>query len=108
MLRVLVAVGLEVVRAAYLEVLGRKADPTGLHYWAGTSLARFNIEAALGASEEGQRVTAVRALYRELLLRDPLGPDNAGLRSWVDSPLTLEAIRSEVMNSDEYRRRHGG
>jgi len=85
---------LEMVRAAYLAVLGREADPTGLNYWAGTTLARFNIEAALGASEEGQRVAAVRALYRELLLRDPLGADNAGLRSWIDSPLTLEAIRA--------------
>jgi hypothetical protein len=67
-------------------------------------LARFNIEAALHASEEGQRVAAVRALYRELLLRDPLGSDNGGLRSWADSPLTLAAIRAAWGNEPEVQR----
>lgn len=89
------------VRAAYLGILGREPDPGGLAYWSGTTLPIPTLENALRASEEGQRVGAVRGLYRELLLRDPLGPDNGGLHSWVDSPLTLPEIRAAIAGSPE-------
>lgn len=95
---------LDMVRQAYLAVLGREPDPGGLQYWAGTTLPRATVEHALRASEEGQRVEAVRALYRELLLRDPLGPDNTGLRSWVDSGLTLEEVRAAMLGAPEVQR----
>ena len=47
-------------------------------------------------------MAAVRGLYIELLGRDPLGSDNAGLRSWVESPLTISEIRRAVMEGAEY------
>ena len=63
------------------------------------------IEAGIEGSPEGQRVRAVRDLYIEMLGRDPLGPDNAGLRGWVESGLGLETIRAAIMQSPEYRSR---
>ena len=92
------------VSVLYVTVLGRPADAAGLDYWAGTTFSPSAIEAALRASEEGQRVEAVRALYRELLLRDPLGPDNGGLRSWVDSGLALQEVRASMMTAPEVQR----
>lgn len=94
------------VRQAYLSALGREPDPGGLAYWAGTGLDWPELLRALEASDEGLRVTAVRGIYIELLGRDPLGPDNAGLRSWVESGLSLEEIRQGLIDSAEYRLRH--
>ncbi|MBI2888157.1 MAG: hypothetical protein HYY02_13265 [Chloroflexi bacterium] len=95
------------VRSAYLSALGREPDPGGLGYWAGTNLTLEQLVTAFQASEEGQRVAAVRALYIELLGRDPLGSDNAGLRGWVDSPYSLEEVRQAILASPEHRRRAG-
>lgn len=54
-------------------------------------------------------VDNVRALYRELLEREP---DNAGLAGWVRfidfEGHTLGDVRAAILNSDEYRQKHGG
>ena len=92
----------QLVEEVYLGVLGRVPDPTGLWFWFYSGLTRPALEVALQDTPEGQRVAAVRGLYIELLGRDPLGSDNAGLRSWVESPLTISEIRRAIMESAEY------
>lgn len=92
------------VRSAYLGVLGREPEPDGAHYWAFSTLTGDAILVQLTASPEGRRVEAVRALYRELLLRDPLGADNGGLRSWVDGGLELASVRAAMMTAPEVQR----
>jgi len=59
-------------------------------------------------SPEDQRVRAVRDLYVELLGRDPLGPDNAGLRSWVEHGGSLEEVREGIIASTECQQKHPG
>lgn len=93
------------VRLAYQNVLGRGPDDEGLVAWSRSPLPRRGIEAALRTSPEGERVTAVRELYRNLLQRDPLGDDNQGLRAWVDTRLPLDAVLVALRASDEARSR---
>lgn len=100
-------------RQAYLDTLGR--DPalpygfengcTALRRLIDTGVPLDEVYSALPASPEGQRVRQVRDAFIELLGRDPLGADNAGLRYWVDSGLHIARIRQLLMDTDEYRQR---
>jgi hypothetical protein len=58
---------------------------------------------------QAQVRAAIRRMYLELLEREP---DPGGLQSWVDWVIvhgqTLEWVREQIMNSDEYRQKHGG
>ncbi|GEM_PF-2244696 len=92
------------VRDVFLTVLGRAPSAAESAQWAANPTDRPALEAALRATPEGQRVEAVRALYRDLLLRDPLGADNPGLRYWVDSPLTLDGMRAAWQDQPEVQR----
>jgi hypothetical protein len=54
------------------------------------------LRALLGASAEGQRAGEVRAAFRDILGRDPLGNDNAALRRWMATDLDGAAIRRRL------------
>lgn len=95
------------IEAAYRNALGRAPDPEGLETWTCKNLGWPELLAALESSAEGLRVTAVRGIYIELLGRDPLGSDNAGLRGWVDSELSLEEVRAGIAASPEAQTRAG-
>ncbi len=56
-------------------------------------------------SEAGRWVRAVRDLYLELLGRDPIPNDRAGLRSWYKADPAY--IRDRLMQSAEYLARRG-
>ncbi len=92
------------VWSVYQNVLGRTPDSTGLASWAGTGLSHAELRKAIEISPEGQRVFLIRMLYREWLLRDPLGDDNRGLRSWVDAPISLGEVESALLASAEGQR----
>jgi len=103
------------VYAAYMNVLGRNPMAGGgspprnceaLFKMVSSGLSQADIEAQLAASREGLRVRAVRDLYIELLGRDPLPDDRAGLRTWVNTGLSIDRIRERLTASDEYRQRH--
>ena len=96
-----------VVRAAYLSTLGREADGEGLIFWTYTHHPASTLAATMSAAAEGERVAAVRALYRELLDRDPIVGDRPGLRYWVDMGQPVERIRDGMFTSEEYRSKHG-
>lgn len=52
---------------------------------------------------------AIRRMYRELLFREA---DPGGLQNWMDWVIihgqTLEWVREQILNSEEYRQKHGG
>lgn len=59
--------------------------------------------AQLVSSDEGQAVIVVRSLYEEVLGRDPVPNDCAGLRYFVDQRTTPDKIRETLVRSDEYK-----
>jgi hypothetical protein len=62
------------------------------------------LQRALTASEEGQRVGAVRQTYLKVLLRDPYPGDCAGLRQWVGRDLPVPEIERRLAGSPEAAR----
>ncbi|MSQ09594.1 MAG: hypothetical protein EXR52_01100 [Dehalococcoidia bacterium] len=93
------------VATAYRATLARDVEPEGLQYWRDTGLPQDQIEACLRHSEEGARVHEVRAAYQELLGRDPLWADPAGLRGWVATGLTRGDLVEAIRASAEFRDR---
>lgn len=55
-----------------------------------------------GAAADGQRVDAIRQLYREILGREA---DPEGLGGWVRSSLSVAQVRLALLASDEFRYR---
>lgn len=94
-----------VVEGLYQALLCRGSDFVGLMAGMNSSLDAEGLRAALAGSPEGRRAAAVRAIYQELLGRDPMAGDCGGLRSWVDGPLTIEQIRQVIADSPERRGR---
>ncbi len=93
----------EMVTAVSWEILCR-APGADLTSWVSSAMPADQLRAALAISAEGQRTTAVRALYRHLLNRDPIPGDCPGLRSWVDNERTVGAIQKLISDSDEAQR----
>jgi SpoIID/LytB domain protein len=85
------------VRALYVDLLGREAEPDGLASWSslvvqGASSAQ--LVGVLASSEEYRRLRVAQA-YRQVLGREP---DEAGLSGWV------AAIRDGAMSVDDVAR----
>ncbi|MFC5551755.1 DUF4214 domain-containing protein [Massilia aerilata] len=90
------------INSAYQGYLGRAPDAAGLEYWqevaaGGTSLDA--IKESIANSAEAQ----VRKLYQDLLGRTA---DAAGLDYWLDTGSSIDTIRDQMMQSDEYKKLH--
>ncbi len=91
------------IGAAARTSLCRDATADELKAWADSDLSLREIIDSLPVSPEGVRVTVIRSLYVSLLRRDPVPNDCPGLRSWVDSNASIEAILGSLISSNEYR-----
>lgn len=97
------------ISAAYRDVLCREADSVSLEGYVQSGKALAVITAELRASPEGQTVEQVRAVFRELLNRDPLPNDCTGLRYYVDAVArgsTMAQVRASILGMPEYLARH--
>jgi hypothetical protein len=68
---------------------------------AGAMITVALFAAGLPAYAADDRTQAVRGLYQSLLCREP---DDAGLRSWVDSSLSLDQVQGGITASPEGQR----
>jgi hypothetical protein len=105
----------QVVRQAYLDVLGREPDRSGLRQYADAVLNRGwseeDVRQSLRSSpeyeERGRAAAMVRRAYRDVLGRDP---DPAGMREYTARVLrdgwTERDLERALRSSDEYRRRY--
>lgn len=98
------------VSNAYLGLLGRSVDKTGMAYWTGRLASGDSVEeilAAIGDSDE-QRQLVVRQAYLEILGRQP---DAGGLAHWSAGLIdrtTERQLHAELYASDEFFRQAGG
>jgi hypothetical protein len=108
-----------VIRRAYLDILQREPDPTGLRHWRSRMIddgwSEQQVREALRTSPENrqQRVTdrqataeeIVRRAYLSVLNREP----DAGSRGYVDRVLhdnwSQRDVERELRRSREYRGR---
>jgi hypothetical protein len=91
------------ISTAYQSSLGRAPDAAGLEYWqkvaaGGTSIK--DIQASIAGSAEAR----IQALYQELF--NGRAADAAGLNYWVDTGSSIDTIRAQMMQSDEYKNLH--
>ncbi|MCX6024179.1 MAG: hypothetical protein NTZ05_21095, partial [Chloroflexi bacterium] len=85
------------------EVLCRLTDVREIEHLRLTeSTERLRFDLRL--TPEGQRVEYIRSVYLDVLGRDPMGKDCAGMRSWVEGGLTPEAVRRGIEAAPEGRR----
>jgi hypothetical protein len=96
------------VRALYLKVLGREAEPDGLDHWVALlqqGVSRLDVARAVWGSRE-HRGYQVDAYYRAFLGR---GADPVGRADWVNAFLhgasEVDVARG-FLTSAEYRGRH--
>jgi hypothetical protein len=99
------------VNQAYLDLLGRAADASGLAYFSGQldrgSLSRFQVASILTATDE-YRAKAVNDTYRALLGRDADPGALAALVPFLANGGTTEQVRIFLLGSQEYFARAGG
>ena len=95
----------QLISQIYSQTFCRQADADTLKTWENSGLSIRKIMDTLPTTNEGARATLVRSLYLSLLGRDPGQGDCLGLRSWVDSNLSLEAVVWGIIHSDEYQHR---
>jgi hypothetical protein len=92
------------VDAAYLDLLGRPADPGGRQHWSDLlagGVPRQQIAAALLASAEG-RARLVDDAYREALSRPA---DPGGRAYWADQLVRgtrVETLLAQLVGSTEF------
>jgi phage-related minor tail protein len=87
----------------YQVTLGRTPDAAGMEYWTGKAAAGeslSNIVRDITGSMEAQ----VQAAYKELL--GGRAADTAGLNYWLGTGQSIDAIRAQIMQSDEYEKLH--
>ncbi len=100
----------KLVSNAYLGLLGRNVDKTGMTYWTGRLASGDSIPevlAAIGDSDE-QRQLVVRQAYVEILGREP---DSGGLAYWSAGLIdwaTERQLHAELYASEEFYRGAGG
>jgi hypothetical protein len=98
------------VTRAYLDLLQRPVDPSGLAYWAGLldqGHSRTQLTLGITASSE-YRTLQVQELYRILLGRSA---DASGLSFFVNylgQGGTLAQVRATLLGSPEYFQNRGG
>ena len=102
----------------YRNVLGRSPDPAGLEYWtAALNQGQARGSVMLGFSESSEFVAATAAavdevdakgpvarLYRAYFRRDG---DRDGLRYWIGSGLSYDAVADAFAESPEFRGTYG-
>jgi phage-related minor tail protein len=94
--------GVSAIAATYQSALGRAPDAAGLDYWqniaaGGTPLS--TITDAISNSAEAQ----VQKLYKSLFDRPA---DAGGLNYWLGTGSSIDTIRDQMMQSDEYKKLH--
>lgn len=102
-----------IIRRAYLDVLGRPADPEGLSYFRSLvvdqgwdeRMVRDQLYKSDEYRTEGVNRIIIRA-YKDVLKREP---DPEGLENYrrliLDQGWTDQQIRAALRNSDEYKNR---
>jgi hypothetical protein len=105
----------DAIRQAYLDVLGREPDASGLASYRAKWRAGWTqgqIRDDLRRSQEGRQTyvkNAITRAYRELLGREP---DAAGYANYErlmrDKGFSERDVRESIMAGDEYRKRQRG
>jgi tape measure domain-containing protein len=88
---------------AYQTSLGRTPDAAGMEYWTNQAAAGQSL-GSIVQSISGSMEAQVQGLYKELL--GGRSADAAGLSYWVQSGQSIDAIRSSIKQSDEYKKLH--
>lgn len=94
----------QVLTEAYIETLCRPPRDAETVRWESRPFEKPELLAAIKSAPEGQRVLEIRRAYLDVLLRDPLDGDCAGLREWVDGPAGVGEIRRRFAASPEAQR----
>ncbi len=99
-----------VVRAMYLDLLGRPAEPAAVRagsLYLASGGSPVTLAALLVGTDEARAVLVTRA-YRELLGRDPEPSALAGSVAALRGGLPLDELRLRIVGSPEYASRNGG
>jgi uncharacterized delta-60 repeat protein len=94
---------------AYLDLLSRPVDPSGLSFWSGRldqGVVRTDVVRSIQASDE-YLAAVVREAYERLLLREP---DPAGLANWTLYLIThhsQDELEASLLGSAEYFAKYG-
>jgi tape measure domain-containing protein len=91
--------GLSAIGAAYHSSLGRAPDSKGLDFWQDKAAAGVPIADIIGAINSSPEAQ-VQKLYHDMLGRSA---DAGGLSFWLRSGASMDAIKSAMMASDEYK-----
>jgi uncharacterized protein GlcG (DUF336 family) len=108
--RTVLSVSERFVAQAYVDVLQRPVDPSGLAHWSGIldqSVPRSDVVNALAQTAE-YRTRVVQELYQELLRRpaDPSGLN--GFVNFLANGGTVNQVRAALAGSAEYFQGQGG
>uniref|UniRef100_UPI000488FABC DUF4214 domain-containing protein n=1 Tax=Cellulomonas sp. URHE0023 TaxID=1380354 RepID=UPI000488FABC len=100
-----------VVRAMYMDLLGRGPDPTGLQGWSAALLSGTGQPALVAALTRSDEYIALRVskAYNEVLGR---APEPAGAKAWLEQIRagygTVDDVQRRFYDSDEYFTASGG
>ena len=72
--------------------------------WESQPFDPRSLADTLSASDEGQRVRAVRSVYVDLLRRQPTSADCTRVRQWVDEEANIDDVRRDMEAQPEARR----
>lgn len=89
---------------AFVETLCRPPLDAETVRWDSRRFETPELVEALRSTPEGRRVREIRHVYLDVLLRDPLDGDCAGLREWVDGPIGVDEIGRRLNASPEAQR----
>lgn len=96
------------IKSCYLNILQRDASDDEVRGWEAPvnsgALTMEQVRQAFINSSEGQNVHAVIRMYQAAFGRVP---DQGGLKNWVNSGLSMEAIADGFANSQEFLNRYG-
>ena len=88
----------------FVDVLCRPPSDGEAVYWESRPFDRSTVEQAFASTVEGQRVSAFRPVFLELLRRDATVADCPTIRRWVDANTDLEDARTSLAAQPEARR----
>jgi hypothetical protein len=88
---------------AYQATLGRTPDAAGMEYWTKQAAGGESLSSIV-KQIQGSMEAQIQGLYKELL--GGRAADAAGLNYWLGSGQSVDAIRAQIMQSDEYKSKH--